>query len=216
MMQIGTKSHIFLFDFFIIKQNEKLLEKIQLFLSLIMQDTEICKTFFDCRRDTEAMHKMLKCCVKNVFDVQAIHMLLKQWKSTSPLKNTGEIISPGLNTALKDFKASHGINENKEKMHEIFNEGSGTYEIRPLSLMFIKYAAKDVEDLLEIKEKMIKKFESFSNDSKLCDIIIQIMSRAYAEQGCIEFMKSLLPKIKKIPEEIKKDSKIECVKTDTE
>ncbi len=80
--------------------------------------------FFDCRKDSEALHKGLGCCLRNVYDIQAMHMFIAQMRATVPLKHVGEISAPGLNVSLEAFKASHGINVSKNAMK--VSQGFGT------------------------------------------------------------------------------------------
>jgi len=147
-----------------------------------MLNKKILKVFFDCRKDSEALHKGLNTCVENVLDIQGMHMLLKQWKSEN--KNENTILTPGLNKPLEEYKASHGINEYKEEMKKIFLEEHGSYRKRPLSLMFIRYAAKDVEDLVEVKDKILAELNSIFKDNigiKLAEVI----SKEYLKHGCM-------------------------------
>ena len=51
-----------------------------------------------------------------MYDVQAMHMLITQLKATGPLKNVGDILSPGLNVSLGAYNASHGVNSSKDTM----------------------------------------------------------------------------------------------------
>ena len=195
MIQIAASKYILLIDSFVIRSDPYLFSQISTWIAIIMNSTTIEKVFFDCRKDSEALHKGLHCCINNVYDIQAMHMFLSQWKSSIPLKNTGDILAPGLNVSLEEFKASHGINEAKETMKQIFFNQHGTYEIRPLSLMYIRYAAKDVEDLVEIKEKMLCDFTSTFNDYKTGKKVAEILSKSYSEQGCKAGIQGILEQL---------------------
>lgn len=116
MMQISTGKEIYIIDFYVIQPDEILFSITKDWISLLMSDPKIEKIFFDCRKDAEALHKKLKCCVQNVYDIQAMHMTISQLRSAVPLKNLGDIIMPGLNVSLDLYRASHGINKSKNIM----------------------------------------------------------------------------------------------------
>jgi ribonuclease D len=58
---------------------------------------------------------------------------------------------------LEKWEAPHGPNELKDKMKRIFQEEPRSYfETRPIVPEFLHYSARDVEDLIEVQEKMAK------------------------------------------------------------
>jgi hypothetical protein len=186
MLQIAVYEYILLVDLFIIKILPEVYAKAAEWIRSLMSNREILKVFFDCHKDSEALHKGLSSCVENVLDVQAMHMLLKQWKTE--IKEGNTVSTPGLNKSLGEYKASHGINEYKEEMKRIFNEEYGSYGKRPLSLMYIRYAAKDVEDLIEVKDKMLAELSSIFKDN-IGIKLAQVLSTEYVKQGCVAALK---------------------------
>jgi ribonuclease D len=152
-----------------------------------MQNPKIVKVFFDCHKDSEALHKEIKCCIENVYDLQAMNMLIRQWKMGE--KNDPSVTTPGLNKTLEECKASHGVNEYKKKMKEIFAEENGTYQARPLSLFFLKYAARDVEDLIELKDKMLGELGTLFKE-EMAKKIALYLSKEYVKRGCEAFLKN--------------------------
>ncbi len=66
----------------------------------------------------------------------------------------------------------------------MFSEGHGTFELRPISLTYIRYAAQDVEDLVEIKEKMLEEGTKLLKSKKVAVAVSECLGRCYAEQGC--------------------------------
>lgn len=187
MCQLAAGSFVLLVDLFVLKQQPVLHAQTVSWLASLMMNPQVNKVFFDCHKDSEALHKGLGCCVANVFDVQAVHMLIKQWKAGEQVENW--VATPGLNKVLEEYKASHGINIYKEKMKEIFAEETETYETRPLSLMSLRYAASDVEDLVEVKGKMLAELSQLFKSGK-GPLVAETLSREYAEQGC----KAVAPK----------------------
>jgi len=147
-----------------------------------MQNPKITKVFFDCHKDSKALHKRIKCCIEKVYDIQAMHMLIKQWKMGE--QSDISVTVPGLNKTLEEYKASHGINEYKDKMKEIFGEENEPYQARPLSLFYLKYAARDIEDLIEVKDKMLNELRSLFKE-EIVEKIVFYLSREYVKKGCI-------------------------------
>mmetsp|Transcript_12954 Transcript_12954/g.11083 ORF Transcript_12954/g.11083 Transcript_12954/m.11083 type:complete len:82 (+) Transcript_12954:2598-2843(+) len=71
-----------------------------------------------------------------------------------------EIKSPGLNEVLLGCGASHGANTLKNLMKKRFNEAPREYFLkRPIDLDFLVYSAKDVEDLVEVRDNLNKALE---------------------------------------------------------
>ena len=190
MLQMGVGEYILLVDLYIIKMQTDLFEKTASWICNLMMNSKITKIFFDCHRDSEALHKAIGCCVENAYDIQAMHMLIKQWKIDN--KNDNTVSMPGLNKSLEEYKASHGVNEYKEIMHEIFKTQAGSYEKRPLSLMYIRYAAKDVEDLIEVKEKMLAELDTMFKNG-IGKKIAEVLSIEYVKQGCKSILGDNVP-----------------------
>ena len=61
--------------------------------------------------------------------------------------------------------------------------------------MFIRYAAKDVEDLIEVKERMMNDVEKLMGNVEVARKVAGAMSRAYSEQGCKAGMMAILERI---------------------
>jgi len=93
------------------------------------------------------------------FEQRAIYQQMYSQNMTyeHTLKKLHHIKSPGLNQILETWKAPNGPNELKEKMKKIFQEGDRSYfETRPIIDDFLQYSARDVEDLIEVHEKMLQ------------------------------------------------------------
>eukprot|EP00330_Aristerostoma_sp_ATCC50986_P003483 CAMPEP_0114581418 /NCGR_PEP_ID=MMETSP0125-20121206/5523_1 /TAXON_ID=485358 ORGANISM="Aristerostoma sp., Strain ATCC 50986" /NCGR_SAMPLE_ID=MMETSP0125 /ASSEMBLY_ACC=CAM_ASM_000245 /LENGTH=90 /DNA_ID=CAMNT_0001773599 /DNA_START=230 /DNA_END=502 /DNA_ORIENTATION=+ len=80
--------------------------------------------------------------------------------SSAVLKVLDDIRPPGLNEVLRKYGASHGVNGLKGIMKKRFSDMPREYFLaRPIDLEVLVYSAKDVEDLVEIKGKMLKKLK---------------------------------------------------------
>lgn len=98
---------------------------------------------------------------------------------------------PGLNDVLKQYEASHGLHILKDLMHTRFGVVKRDYFLqRPIDREFLLYAAKDVEDLVEVKYKMIETLEKlfeeiFGNvDKEMVLLLCSTISRTYTDHGC--------------------------------
>lgn len=102
-----------------------------------------------------------------------------------------DIKSPGLNDVLLGCGASHGANKLKNLMKKRFQEAPREYFLkRPIDLDFLVYSAKDVEDLVEVKNKLNKmlkeELEKFVGEFEFDKIILlaEKVSKTYILHGC--------------------------------
>jgi hypothetical protein len=98
---------------------------------------------------------------------------------------------PGLNKVLIGYQASHGDNALKDIFKQRFDSYPREYFLkRPMDQEWIVYSAKDVEDLIEVKEKMIEKLhikleEIFGEfDLEKTRMVAHKASKTYATYGC--------------------------------
>ena len=100
---------------------------------------------------------------------------------------------PGLNDVLEGYEASHGINRLKSIMRDRFFKLSRGYFLqRPVDKEHLIYSAKDVEDLEEVMNKMIKRLEGVLKN--ICDgpssenlaLLTTYISYLYTNEGCTE------------------------------
>ena len=105
-----------------------------------------------------------------------------------------ELKLPGLNEVLEKYKTSHGLNRLKDIMKSRFQGLPIEYFLqRPIDKEFLIYSAKDVEDLVEVKVKMVKRLKELlvfflgDVDEAKVEYLCRMVSRSYAVQGCKEF-----------------------------
>lgn len=153
MIQLNNGKNTFLIDIW--DMNEKgdfetfwLARKI---LRNVMVNPKILKIFHDCRHDSIGLHEMIETCIVNVFDTSACETLINQLdlykrliakeknhkETLNDCKNViaqcNNVKTPGLNEILKKYKASHGINKNKDKYHKMWSKGDISFFcMRPL------------------------------------------------------------------------------------
>jgi len=231
LVQIACGEYIFIFDFYGInlKANKSpenspervLCEEMIKYLKEIMENTNICKTFHDGRKDSVALHVFTHACPHNVFDTSAIYMLIEDLKKYLKFKdhftfeeeakkeekkepkpiNDLTVIKimtelervgpPGLNEVLGAYDASHGLNGLKEIMRARFWALPRAYFLqRPIDSEFLVYSAKDVEDLVEVKEKMIDELHKVLKrflpniEREKVELLTKKVSRTYSIYGC--------------------------------
>jgi len=124
--------------------------------------------------------------------------IMKEVLKSKGNQKTGEIFTfsddislPGLNEVLERYEASHGLNKLKHIMKSRFGRLPLDYFLnRPIDKEYLIYSAKDVEDLVEVKEKMkikLKEMMSFflkDLESEKIDLLCQEVSKTYALHGC--------------------------------
>jgi len=118
-------------------------------------------------------------------------------KGLEVLTYLDNIKPPGLNEVLKAYGASHGINQLKAVMKRKFEEMPREYFLkRPLDKEYLVYSAKDVEDLIEVKQNieikilqiLIKMIDLDGEKGKLLvELLWKKVSRTYVFFGCIPF-----------------------------
>ena len=106
-----------------------------------------------------------------------------------------ELVSrpPNLNDVLGAYKASHGLNNLKTLMKERFcTMQRGYFLQRPIDKEFLIYSAKDVEDLSEVRTKMLVRLTDvlkkyYGNiPSEVVELFSSHISYTYTVQGCNE------------------------------
>ncbi len=103
--------------------SEYLFTLTQQVLKSLFLNPNIRKVFFDGKKDIEAMHFVMGVGIHNVFDAQAVHMALFQFKEFSKNKKIYEVkqmVTPGLNDVLGKHEVEHGVNTLKHKFKKIF------------------------------------------------------------------------------------------------
>ena len=101
------------------------------------------------------------------------------------------IKGPGLNEVLKIYGASHGTNDLKGVMKKKFEEMPRGYFLkRPIDKDYLVYAAKDVEDLVEVKNGIearlwssLQQFNGVVNIESI-ELLCKKISKTYAIFGC--------------------------------
>ena len=103
---------------------------------------------------------------------------------------------PGLNDVLESYKASHGINGLKMIMKERFwTLSRGYFFQRPIDVEYLIYAAKDVEDLEEVRSKIMKKLEGVLKNicsglpNEIFMLLLSYISYLHTHEGCVELSK---------------------------
>jgi len=124
--------------------------------------------------------------------------MMKEVLKSKDNQNAGEIFSfsddinlPGLNEVLEKYQASHGLNTLKYVMKNRFGSLPLDYFLqRPIDEEYLIYSAKDVEDLVEVSERMkikLKELLSFYfkdlEDEKV-ELLCKKASKTYALHGC--------------------------------
>ena len=184
-IQIAHATQVFIFDIFILIKRNKLYRRVHHFLQLFFANPDILKVFFACQRDSEALHAHLSTCPQNIFDLQAGHIFLNQLKELENNKSKKSISKmgsmPSLNNTLKHFGGE--INQFKTEMKKVFQSGHGSYEIRPLSIDFIEYAAQDVKDLAMVKNIIVNQVSEYMHPYYAWHLL-QIASLAYSSINC--------------------------------
>ena len=156
------------------------------FLVKLFNCDRILKIFFDGRRDNTGLHSNIGVCSNNVYDLQAVHMMINSL-------NKVEKETPGLNDTLDAFHASHGKNYLKERMHRNFNKSKYPYyRIRPLCLESLIYAGLDVIDLVEVqKTQLVELQKQLHSDYDTALYIASTASYYYKREACKELMNEL-------------------------
>jgi len=218
LIQCSSNDKIFIFDIYSThlsalqgqKDAQQFHFNILQFLKGLLEDSTKCKIFHDCRQDSTALHSYFNICPSNVFDLSAVYMLIEylnrhqslhskdqQQKATqdnSQAQNQDEIKLPGLNDILEKYQATHGINKLKSVMKTRFRTFPREYFLqRPIDQEFLIYSAKDVEDLVEMKQKMQSTVKTLLNnlsviDEEKVDFLCKKVSKIYAQNGCSYFM----------------------------
>jgi len=119
---------------------------------------------------------------------------LKFEKGLEILTYLDDIKPPGLNEVLKAYGASHGINHLKAVMKKKFEEMPREYFLkRPLDTEYLVYSAKDVEDLIEVKQnieviilQILNKLIDLDGDKGklLVELLWKKVSKTYVLFGC--------------------------------
>ncbi|KRX01440.1 Ribonuclease H-like domain [Pseudocohnilembus persalinus] len=208
-----ARIQIFVFDALTLGQEKLLYDKFRFILQETIGNEKILKIFHDCRKDSLALHFNTGICVKNVFDTAAVHMFREEIEGyfTAHLqKDTFNLMRyleftikwPGLNDILETYQASHGINQQKDDMHRKFSDQryAEYFRSRPIKDDYLEYSARDVEDLIEVKQNMmncIKELgvkEKMQMDNQILEYVVLQMSQDYAKDCLLEFKQKIIEK----------------------
>jgi len=203
LVQCSSKDKIFIFDVYSVylsaidsSDSQPVYFNLIKFLKELMEDPTKCKIFHDCRQDSAALHAFFNICPSNIFDLSAVYMLIEYIKRSLDKKEdtliSEEIKLPGLNEILEKYQAIHGINKLKNVMKERFRKFPREYFLqRPIDQEFFVYSAKDVEDLVEIRQKMqstlgslFHKFIGQTITEDKLDFLCKKVSKIYSQNGC--------------------------------
>jgi len=212
LVQCSSNDKIFIFDIYSShlsalegqKDSQQFYFNLLQFLKDLLEDSTKCKIFHDCRQDSAALHSYFNICPSNVFDLSAVYMLIEylnrhqslhsnkdqQKKAQDSFQTQDEIKLPGLNDILEKYQATHGINKLKSVMKNRFRNFPREYFLqRPIDQEFFIYSAKDVEDLVEMKQKMQSTVKTLLNiDEEKIDFLCKKVSKIYAQNGCSYFI----------------------------
>ena len=196
-------SKIFIFDIFVLKSSV-FFTKVKGFLKDLFENPDKRKIFFDCRKDSLALHLYLDIHCQNVIDLAGFHMFITSLQifveNHENIENFNEYIQqlqrnkiPGLNDVLDRYGALHGKNPLKEDMKMKFSkENKDFFHKRPIPEDFIEYSAKDVEDLSDVLKKMILKTNeillmlNLKIDEAVLVNLLERISQRYVKQGCLD------------------------------
>ena len=106
-------------------------------------------------------------------------------------KSLEEIKPPGLNDVFCYYNAPHGTNQLKKIMKGRFFTMPRDYFLkRPIDEEFLVYSAKDVEDLVEVKNNIVEKIKELLSlvigeldNEKIISLVYDI-SKTYSSYGC--------------------------------
>lgn len=169
---------VLVFDVFALIKNN-CFNRIEAFLKEFFEDYTKRKLFFDCRKDSEVLHRCLGVHCRNVIDLALFHMFneslclfvetvqkhdlfikeLQLYKKPDPsyFNKLNSMKQPSLNETLEKYNAPYGVNLLKASIKLIFescNEWKGFFLRRPLQKEFLYYAAWDVLDLIRVYGEM--------------------------------------------------------------
>lgn len=137
LIQISTKSSIFLIDYLKVKP--------KIFLKEILESSNVLKIFHSIRSDATIFNSSLKTSMKNVFDIQIAEKVISR---NDEVKNYGYLV----------FKYS-GLNLEK-------SETNSNWLKRPLTNDQIDYAVDDVKYMFDIfsrQKQRLKELDLFNN-----------------------------------------------------
>lgn len=121
-----------------------------------------------CQQDVIALSACMGISVNCLFDTAGMDIYFEQRSVyrdviekgltyEHALKKIHNLRTPGLNQILERWGAPNGPNQYKENMKKVFSEAGREYfETRPIIEEFLLYSARDVEDLLEVQQNMVK------------------------------------------------------------
>ena len=127
-------------------------------------------------------------------DMKALFKRKNRCKAEDTCISIEDIKMPSLNDVLEQYQASHGLNNLKPTMRTRFIALPRQYFLqRPLDRELLVYSAKDVEDLVEVKEKMERRLkgalENFIGkiEEEKMIMLWKKVSKTYRVEGCKEF-----------------------------
>eukprot|EP00127_Corallochytrium_limacisporum_P000764 Clim_evm50s25 gene=Clim_evmTU50s25 len=166
LVQIGTPTHVFLFD--IVLGGKAMFAA---GLGQLLTSKTLLKVMHDCRCDADALYHIYGVKLRNVFDTQlafAIHHKASRGNYPYPV---------GLNTLLKKFI---GINEADNPYREAIKDqlalGSEIFAQRPMSDDVIGYSVHDAKFILPVYEEIRKLLD----DDKVRKVLEK--SKSYSAQ----------------------------------
>jgi hypothetical protein len=104
-----------------------------------------------------------------------------------------EIKCPNLNDVLKQFQAPHGENMLKDMVKNRFCTFPKSYFLqRPIDPEFYVYSAKDVEDLVSVRDNIVETiFQTFQGQVKR--EVVELLCKAISRQNSVYSCQKMIP-----------------------
>ncbi|OAY54069.1 piRNA biogenesis protein EXD1 [Manihot esculenta] len=152
IMQLAFPDAIFLVD--AIQGGEVLMKACK----PALESSYITKVIHDCKRDSEALYFQFGIKLHNVFDTQIAYSLIEEQEGRTRLPDD-YISFVGLLADPRYYGVSY---LEKEEVRVLLRQDPNFWTYRPLSEMMIRAASDDVQFLLSIYHKMMKKLNQRS------------------------------------------------------
>ncbi|XP_067947536.1 piRNA biogenesis protein EXD1-like [Watersipora subatra] len=169
LLQIAIPQRVYLFDIFVLR--EKVFD---IGLREILERESCVKLFYDCREDCSALKHQYNVEVKGIEDIQLLALLNmklsgKRWQFVS-----------GLQKCMSYHLGDCGFSgAEKARVHTALDNDKGLWRQRPISQDLLRYAAKDVMYLPNLKDKILSRI-SVAPRSSVLDTI-RYASKRYAD-----------------------------------
>lgn len=140
-----SENVVYLFDALTLPQ-----EELTSYMGEVFTNTNICKMFFDCRRDVEALHSQLGLIPTSVLDLQ-LYFTAWQWKLRSVRRRSsmGYVLNSVAGIARQ---------EGDSAVQTAMSLGNRpVWDVRPLPEHFLEYAAGDVRHIMLMTPYIIEK-----------------------------------------------------------